>query len=190
MKIGLFGGSFNPPHNGHINLIKSILDEKLVDEIWVFSNRSHFRKKLIPLCHREKMLQLALKPVSSSKIKFVSNSSMPFDVSDPSSLFVYRQYKKYFPGEDFYLIGGSDLLLETKDWKNGDKVENVIKFLIVSREGYPVTFKRNDWLYFLKKIKPICSSTQIRERLQKRLSVKNLVIPKVEKYINKNKLYL
>lgn len=190
MKIGLFGGSFNPPHKAHINLIKAVLREKLVDEIWVFSNRSHFRKKLVPLRHREKMLQLILESISSPNVKFVSNSSMPFDVSNPSSLYIYRQYKKHFPEKDFYLIGGSDLLLETKDWEHGDKVEKIIKFLIVSRAGYPATFKRDDWLYLSKKIKPICSSTQIRERLQKGLSIKNLVTSKVEKYIYKNKLYL
>ncbi|MEA3272954.1 MAG: nicotinate-nicotinamide nucleotide adenylyltransferase, partial [Patescibacteria group bacterium] len=53
MKIGLFGGSFNPPHIGHIKSMESILKEKLVDEIWVFADRSHFRKKLAPLHHRE-----------------------------------------------------------------------------------------------------------------------------------------
>ncbi len=188
-KIGLFGGSFNPPHKAHINLIKSILKEKLVDEVWVFSNRSHFRKNLIPLRHREKMLQIALAPIRSSKVKFVSNASMPFDVSNPSSLYIYRQYKKYFPDKKFYLIGGSDLLLETKDWEGGGKVEDVIKFLIVLRTGYPIKFKRPDWLYFLKDVKPHCSSTQIRKMLQEGLSVKKFIIPKVEQYIKKNKLY-
>lgn len=189
MKIGLFGGSFNPPHIAHINLIKSILKEGLVDEIWVFANRSHFRKKLVPLRHREKMIKLALETCGSNKIKFVSNSSMSFDVSNPSSLFVYRQYKKHFPNLKFYLIGGSDLLLEIKDWKNGNRVEEEIKFLIVPRAGYPIKFKRPDWLYLSKQIKPNCCSTQIRGCLKQGGCKEKFLSKEIFNYIGAEGLY-
>lgn len=186
MKIGLFGGSFNPPHIGHINSIKSILKEKSVDAIWVFANRSHFRKKLIPLCHREEMVKIALQQIASPKIKFVSNFTMPFEVSNPSSLFIYRQFKEHFPNKNFYLIGGSDLLLELNKWKNPNEVLNIIKFLIIPRRGYPIQTKRGDWLYLSEEIEPACSSTEIRNLLKDKNYNGKFLPKKIFDYIKEN----
>ncbi|MEA3272953.1 MAG: hypothetical protein U9P90_04795, partial [Patescibacteria group bacterium] len=176
------------PHIGHIKSMESILKEKLVDEIWVFADRSHFRKKLAPLHHREKMLEIALKKINSPKIKQISNNSMSFDVSNPSSLFIYQQFKKHFPEKKFYFIGGSDLLLEIKDWKGGNSVKKIIKFLIVPRAGYPIKFKRHDWLYLSKEIELIASS-QIRDWLKEKQYKGKHLSKKVFKYIKQRGLY-
>jgi nicotinate-nucleotide adenylyltransferase len=186
MKIGLFGGSFNPPHMGHINAISSILKENLVDEIFVFANITHYKKNLIPLNHREEMLKLALQEINSPRIKLVSNATMPFEVSNPSSLYIYQQFKKHFPAETFYLIGGSDLLLELDKWKNPEEILKTIKFLIIPRAGYPIKTKREDWLYLPKEIEPACSSTKIRNLLKDK-NYNGQFLPKnVFKYIKSN----
>lgn len=189
MKIGLFGGSFNPPHIGHVNAIKSILKEKLVDEIWVFVDRSHFRKNLIPLRHRETMVMMALRSIHSPKVRFVSNKSMSFDISNPSSLYVYKKCQKNFPNKKFYLVGGSDLLPELNKWRNSDEIKRAVKFLIVPRSGYPIKFKKNSWLYLSKKIKPITSSTQIRTWLKNKNYYGKYLPKKIFSYIQSTRLY-
>ena len=61
MRVGLFGGSFNPIHNGHLNIIKNILERDVVDEIWVIPCAEHaFNKDLIDAEHRVKMIGLAI----------------------------------------------------------------------------------------------------------------------------------
>jgi len=76
MKIALFGGSFNPPHNDHLKVINSVLEKKLVDEVWIIPCKDHpFEKELAPFKNRFEMLTLATEKIPYVKISDIENKT-------------------------------------------------------------------------------------------------------------------
>ncbi|MBI5465290.1 nicotinate (nicotinamide) nucleotide adenylyltransferase [Candidatus Gottesmanbacteria bacterium] len=163
--IAIFGGSFDPPHLGHVSLIKKILKAGLVDEIWLVPNFSHKWKKIIASPNnRFKMCQLLIKnktKVCDIEIKREGKSY---------AIDTIRELKREYPGYQFYWLAGKDLLRELPKWKDPEALKKEIEFI-----AFPKTN---------------VSSSKIRERIKKGLSITGLVPKKVEEYIRKHKLYV
>lgn len=169
MKIGIFGGSFNPIHNGHLQIAQNLLDLKIVDQIWLLPCYSHvWNKDLATAKHRKNMINLAIKNLKF-KIKLCEielTQKKPFFAIDTVKIL-----KTKFPQHNFLWIIGSDNFKTLNKWHKIDELLNLIPFIIVPRT-------KNNF-----------SSTEIRSRLKKRLPISNLVPKSVEKYIIQNNLY-
>ena len=189
MKVGIFGGSFNPIHNTHVRIIEEILRRKLVDEVWVLPCRDHpFNKKFESAEHRVNMINLAIKEMDSKKVKICD-----VELNSNEKSYTYDTIKKLKEkyNHEFSLIIGSDLLKEIEKWYKYLELVNEIKCIIFLREGYPIVLP--------KSLKNACiiredpnntSSSKIRERLYNSEAINYFVPCKVEKYIKKNKLYV
>lgn len=175
MKIGIFGGSFNPIHNGHLLIAQQFIDLKIVDEVWLLPCFSHVWNKDLALPeHRVKMIELALvgaqraAPVVKNKIflsKLEIEQGKPMYTIDTVKLIL----KKY-PKDNFFWIIGSDNFKTLNKWHSYEELLDLIPFIIVPRyDNY--------------------SSTIIRDHIKNNLPITNLVPKSVEKYIFDNKLY-
>ena len=117
MNIGLFFGSFNPIHIGHLIIANSVLNEVGLDQIWfVVSPHNPFKKKasLLNAYDRLHLIELAIK--DNDKLK---SCNIEFSLPQPSYTidtltFLWEQY----PNHNFSLIMGSDNLQSFKKWKN------------------------------------------------------------------------
>lgn len=186
MKIGLFGGSFNPIHKAHIKLIKEILKNKIVDEVWVMPCYKHaFDKHLADSRHRVGMLNIAIKKIKKAKICRIEIESGGHNYTIDTIKKLRRIYRY-----EFFFIFGSDVFYEIKRWRKSKELLKKTKFIVVKRKGYKIKKVPGMKAVFLMKNPiPRISSTEIRERLKQGLSIKHLVPEEVERYIKKNKLY-
>jgi nicotinate-nucleotide adenylyltransferase len=176
MIIGLFGGSFNPPHIGHMMACYHILATTDIDKIWLLPCYRHaFNKELISFEHRINMCTQASKLFNNHVIvSTIENELGPKNWTiDTVSLL-----KKKYPHITFIFIMGNELLCESTKWKDYDKLKKIIKFYILNR-----TEENNNG--FISRV----SSSLVRQKIKNKESIQGLVPSSVADYIKQHKLY-
>jgi len=171
-QIALFGGSFNPPHVGHREVVEALAKNTQFDEVWIVPTFSHpFDKNLIDFSHRVKMCELNFGSLLGKKIKICSIEGelkkFPSYMID-----TVRALQKKYPTVHFTIVVGSDCKKELPQWKNFEELKKEADFFFIPRAG------------FEKSPFTDVSSTQIRNGA----SLEH-VRPEVKKYIEENKLY-
>jgi nicotinate-nucleotide adenylyltransferase len=197
--IGLFGGTFNPLHVGHLNLALELREKKELDEVWFIpSLLSPFRQheSLLSSDHRLKILEIALQDIPFFKI-----CNLELMRPAPSyTIDTIKQIKKLYPKEQFSLLFGEDSLMRFREWKEPLEIVRHVPLHIGSRHHSDL-LKRLPTLGLNEEIAAAIrkgliptrqmeiSSTWVRERLKKRLFCAHLLPGKVLDYISENQLY-
>lgn len=199
MKIGIFGGSFDPIHMGHLVLAEYIKDELGMDKIiFIPAYESPFKigKSNADSRHRFNMVKLAAEGNTDFEV-----SDYELKKSDVSyTVDTLRDFRKHEGREhELYFIAGIDSFLNMEKWKNADELFTEYSFAIGNRPGYKEEelYKYADYLrekygsnIEIVKIPQInLSSTAIRNRISAGQSIKYLVAPSVEVYISEHGLY-
>ena len=190
MNIGLFGGSFNPIHNGHVRLAKSLLQEAALDEVWfLVSPQNPFKQdqQLLDDDKRLQLVRLALKEEPQ-----LMASDFEFHLPKPSYTWnTLQALEQEYPGKKFTLLIGGD------NWEAFDKwyrYEDILKrypIIVYPREGSKVSgvkFQGSD-IQIVETPLINISSTQIRQRLHEGKSVRGLVNTEVAMVIEQEHLY-
>ena len=190
MRIGIFGGSFNPPHKGHYKIATNLIKNGYVDRvIFVPTGKEYPKDDLVEDKHRLKML------------KIMTSQDSKLDVSDfeqkAERVYTYQTldfFQKKYPKDNIYFICGSDNLEYFTTWKNWEYILTNYKLLVHIRRifSYPQDlekYKKN--VIFLQRRYNV-SSTVIRELLRDKKDRKCLtrfLDPNVLKYIERKHLY-
>lgn len=178
MKIGLLGGSFNPVHNGHIELAQTALDSFDLDKILFLPSGNHPLKNHSNIPPVEIRYDLTKKAIASNPSFEISRLDMETEIPSYTKLLVMRLHKK-FPDDKFYFIAGSDIISELKKWHDYEWVLNYIEFIIAHRPN----IDRSKWsdldyvnkLYFIEMEPVNISSTMIREMVKNGKDISCLV---------------
>lgn len=191
MNIGIFGGSFNPVHNGHLLIARQMLDFKIVSQVWLLPCYSHvWDKKLEGPNHRTKMLQIALGEVKDKRIKL---SLIELSLKKPSyTIDTVKLIIKKFPEHNFSWIIGSDNLQNFGKWHKVGELCRLIHFYIAPKGGIPLPNALPENMEAVSNplwVETNISSTIIRERIAKGIPLNNLVPDKVSQYIQQESLY-
>lgn len=188
-RTGLFFGSFNPVHNGHLEIAGYLLNQKMVDEIWfVLSPQNPLKesRELANAQQRMEMLNLAI----AAEPRFRA-SDVEFNMPVPSyTIDTLQLLSDSHPSREFKLIIGSDNLEEFHLWKDYEKILNTYQVLVYPRASEiktPFLSYRNVLLTNAPLIK--ISSTYIRQCILKQKDVSHLLPEKVLNYIRENNLY-
>jgi nicotinate-nucleotide adenylyltransferase len=177
--IGVFGGSFDPPHLAHTLLATYVLAAYPLDRLLVIPTYRHaFAKPLAPYEHRVAMSALAM-----ADVKRVSVSRIEEEIGGNSlTLNTLEELARRNPNVRFRLVMGSDLLSETPRWHRFDRVSAIAPPLIVARAGYRDPAVEGPEL-------PFISSSEIRERIKRDLGTQGLLSHAVAQYIKIHGLY-
>ncbi len=182
MTVGIFGGSFNPVHNGHIALARTIIQRELADEVWLTLSPLNPLKQnpeeLLDDHYRLEMLQLATEGIPGLRVCDIELSLPRPSYTINTLLTLSRRH----PGIDFRLIIGSDNMLVFDKWKSSDEIRRLFQPIVYPRPGYACSEALD------LPLSPV-SSTLVRERLRKGENVDDLIPPQVHRYIQEHKLY-
>mgnify|MGYP004644033583 FL=1 len=193
MRIGIYGGSFNPPHNMHLKMATELIHQNLVDKVIFVPTGSKYPK----FCLASDMDRFEM-------IKLMIDGNPNLEVSDyelkESQIYTYKTldyFKNYYPNCEIYFILGSDLLKDFKTWRNYEYILANFKILVTLRD----TDKKEDLekielpnreniVYTNIKLSSL-SSTEIREKVEKDdiAFLKQNLDPEILSYIRKNNLY-
>ena len=193
MKIGLYGGTYDPPHDAHIELAEWVRDNLSLDYIYFIPVGSHAFKydyRISPPEIRYQMVEAAIQDH-----KYLRVSRIELDRPDISytidTISSFRQYEK-IGTTDLYLIIGIDNLSEFHRWKDPDKVLDQVKVVVIRRSGYndrSLLEKYRNKVTFLESPLIDISATEIREKVLNNQDISDLVPPAVQKIILKEGLY-
>ena len=132
-KIGIFGGTFDPPHKGHFQIANSSLRKlKLHSLIWIITKKNPLKKK--PILSLKKRIFLSKKITKNiKKIKVRSYSNF---VKSSKTVDLIKYLKKRNNKVKFYFIMGSDNILKFHKWHSWNEIPNLCKIVVFPREGF------------------------------------------------------
>ena len=185
-KIGILGGTFNPPHFGHLLIAHEVLNELELDEIWFIPNKEPPHKKMeAPVSDEDRinMLRLAIDDEPLFKIKTIE-----MERKGPSYTYdTMKILKERYPDIHFYFIIGADMVESLSEWYKIEQLVDIVTFVGVDRlrfkleTSYPIIYVNVPNFEI--------SSSDIRRRIKDGKTIKYLLPDSVISYIKEKKLY-
>ncbi len=179
------GGTFNPPHLGHLILAQEAIQKLELKKIFFIPTNipPHKESHNVKAQDRLEMIRLAVR--GDARFEVLDIEIKRGGVS--YTIDTVRDLKRIFPSFEFYLIVGSDLANDFDHWKYFKELKGEIKIAVAKRKNYPL--KRRDGFIILDIVQMEISSSYVRNLIRKGFSIKYLVPEGVRGYIEKNKLY-
>ena len=180
IRTGIFGGSFNPIHNGHISLARQLREKAGLDEVWLMVSPQNPLKATADLLDDESRMEMARLAVAGKKGIIASDYEM--HLPKPSYTWnTLQALKQDYPDREFVLMIGGDNWALFDKWYRADDIRNEFQIIVYPRRGCEGGI---DGLELID-----ISSTEIRKRIKAGKSIKQLVPKAVAEYINLHKLY-
>ncbi|WP_042146041.1 nicotinate-nucleotide adenylyltransferase [Paucisalibacillus sp. EB02] len=185
-RIGILGGTFDPPHIGHLIIAQEVLDSLQLEEVWFIPTYEppHKHEARLQVKNRIEMLQLALAGNGLFQLNTI-------EVKRAGKSYTYDTMitlKEQYPDSDFYFIIGADMVEYLPKWYKIDELINLVSFVGVKRTGYTL-----ETMYPITEVNiPLVdiSSTLIRKRLRENKSIQYLVPDSVHTYIKEHGFYV
>jgi nicotinate-nucleotide adenylyltransferase len=188
MKIGLFFGSFNPIHHGHLMVASFIANHTDLQQIWLVvspQNPHKSQSSLLNEYDRLHLAQLAIEDDAQIKV-----SDIEFKLPKPSytiDTLTYLQEK--YPQHQFYVIMGSDSFQNLPKWKNFEALVKNYQFVVYRRPGFEITEKYGADVTYLEAPMLELSATLIRNNCKDGITIRYLVPEDVRLEIERNNYF-
>ncbi len=197
-KVGIFGGSFDPIHNGHLAIARAAYEDFSLDEVWFIPAGHSPNKKesdMTPAQIRYEMTALALE-------EYPYFHACDYEIKAEGTSYTYltlSHFKEMYPNTTFYFIMGADSLDYFEKWRHPEIICQKAVILTAVRDELGQT-EVKDKIESLKQLftaeiyplscpKVDAASSEIRNMIQKNLPVTEMLPKKVIEYIKKNHLY-
>jgi nicotinate-nucleotide adenylyltransferase len=177
MRVAIYGGSFNPPHVSHQLAALYVLETQPVDELWFVPCFKHpFEKALESFEDRLEMCRRAAAALGPrARVSDIEGRLG----GESRTLRTVTELQRENPSLELYLVVGADLVGELPSWYGAKHLEQLVRFIVVGRTGYPGAGPAM----------PEVSSTEVRECLRRGEPVDSLLPRSVLDYIRERKLY-
>lgn len=189
-KIGLFGGSFDPVHLGHLLVAQAACEEFGIDRlIFIPAARSPFKPDSAPANerHREQMLRLAMagQPKFALDLQELSRGGTSYTID------TVRSYRSRHPKAQLFWLIGADHVATLDKWREASELAQQLEFLIIPRPGEAEVSPPKPFVAHQLRGFPLgVSSSQIRDRVARGLPIDHLTLPAVAESIRNNRLYI
>ena len=189
-QIGIMGGSFDPPHLGHLSIARSFANSSHVDELWIIPTPVPPHKNSEDLTDFDHRYRMAHKNFGSE-----SNIAVyDFERNLPAPHYTYETLSalsKQFPHHTFKLCIGQDSLQSIKQWHKWEQILSEYELLVARRPGYGSDISRNkENVVYIEHDPHPASATKIRDVLNSGRIPEEYLSEKVSTYIKENNLYL
>ena len=197
-RIGILGGTFNPIHNGHIQMAKYSHDAAKLDKVILMPTFVPPHKEsanLVSCEHRLNMCRLACLNLPYAEVS-------DFEIKLEGKSYTYRTLellKLQNKNDEFFFIVGADMFLSMQNWKNPEIIFELATVIAIPRDEDSVSQLSNHYENVLKKMgaKAIVlkdsvltvSSTYIRDNIDNQSALQSLIDSRVYNYIKENNLY-
>lgn len=185
-KVGILGGTFNPPHIGHCIIANEVLHALSLDEVRLMPNAIPPHKQLqhgVSDAERKEMVRIAIESEQALKLE-------TYELEQGGVSYSYDTMKALCakePDVKFYFIIGGDSVASLHTWYKIEELVRLVQFVGVKRPGFEATSKYDVVMIDIPEIN--LSSSLIRERLKSNSTVRYLVPGSVEGFIRKEGLY-
>lgn len=185
-KVGILGGTFDPPHHGHLLIANEVLAALSLDEIWFMPNQEPPHKQKSAFIENENrldMLELAIADNQQFRVETIE-----WQRKGPSYTFETMQLlKEQNPEVQFYFVIGADMIEYLPKWHRIDDLVEIVQFVGVERPTYDSTTSYP--VLYVDIPAMDVSSSLIRERLKEGKTIRYLLPDSIIHYIKENHLY-
>lgn len=205
MRLGIFGGTFNPIHFGHLRAAEEVRDKLAIDRVLFMPSGNPPLKVsgLIEASHRYAMTRLA----TSSNVNFLVSDLEVLKTEKAYTVDTLERLLEIYPGDELFFILGLDAFLDMPNWWQPERLSGLVDFIVVTRPGFdPADIGKSPYiehsegpgLWSLTSGKRVIhvnitamdiSSTNIRGLLKEGKGIKYLLPETVEQYIYSHRLY-
>ena len=190
-RIGLFGGTFDPPHLGHLAAALAAHDQLELDLVLFVVANDPWQKteagiEVTPAQHRLEMVKVAVSEFDGLR---ADDSEINRGGLTYTSI-TLQEMKVIFPNSDLFLLVGGDVAAELDTWKDTDLIRDNTTLVVVDRPGYLGAEPPAGWKF--KRViaeTPDIAGTEIRFRSRRGAEVKTMVSESVKSYIDEHGLY-
>lgn len=188
MKTGLYFGSFNPIHIGHLIIANHLLNETSLEEIWFVVSPQNPFKPSTTLLNEYDRLHLVRK-ATEGNVRLKA-SDVEFSLPKPSYTATTLTYlTEKYPAREFAIVMGSDSFQNLHRWYNYKAITNNFPIFVYNRPGIEINSDQGAMVSFLDAPLLDISATYIRRLVQEGKSVKYLVPPSIEAEVMENRFY-
>lgn len=194
MKIGIYGGTFNPPHKAHIRFAEYAAKKLSLDKVIVIPDKQPVHKVCSELAPTELRFLMCENAFSFKKAEV---SRIELDRKESSFMYLtIRKLEKQFDDAEFYLIIGSDMFFSFDKWKNAEEILKKVTLVVAARNAEDKdkidffskeTLKVNPIILELEPF--VVSSSEIRKKVKHGMSLNEYLTDEVIKIIKENGLY-
>ena len=191
-KIGLFFGTFDPIHKGHIELINFFIKNSDLEFVWlILTPQSPFKKKTESQSSSSRLELISIALEGNSKVKI---NTIELELPRPNYTFLtLRELKKQYPDNKFILLLGADNIVNFQNWKAYNEILENHELYIYPRKisgSIPNYLINHPKIYWMNAPLIDASSTDIRNKIKNKKSIRNLVPKNVCYSILEKKLYI
>ena len=203
MRIGIFGGTFNPPHKGHVRIVEKMAQEMNLDKVLIIPNKKPTHKRCDDLADNQHRLEMC-KMAFNGPLYEVSSIEMDRE-SDSYTIYTLNELAEKYPDDEFFLIIGSDMFLIFNKWYKHKELLERCTLCVASRDNDDTIKQLRAYAFdklgiYIKEldgkhihISPMSayevSSSDIRARIAEGKSIYGMTEPEIIEYMEKNKLY-
>jgi nicotinate-nucleotide adenylyltransferase len=190
MKIGLFFGTFNPIHIGHLIIAQAALNQAGLDKIWFVVSPSSPDKDYTKLLHEFDRFDLAFEATKDNPDFKILD--VEFKLPRPSYTYLtIRKLKGDYPQNEFFIILGSDNFKGLNKWKNIEEIRKQVRFVVYPRPGEVVASESdgNELIRWIQAPLLQISATEIRDLVRKGKSTRYLIPEDAWKLMERNGFY-
>lgn len=189
LRLGLYGGTFDPVHTGHLILARDVLEQICLDALLLIPAGQSPLKSHRPRttqAHRLAMLRLALKGHPRFWLSRCEIDRPPPSYSYDTAL----EVREAFPNADLFWLLGADQLALLNKWHRHKELRKLVTFVLLPRDG-PAPKRLLKGVLDLPRPRQVdISATEIRQRVKSRLPIDHLVPAPIAAYIQRHGLYL
>lgn len=196
MKTGILGGSFNPPHLGHLFIAQSVYQEFDLDEVLLLPlGTPPHKTHIAPREAREIMCRMLAKAADGLQVCTIELERQGYTYTVDT----LRQMRQQYPGHSFYYIIGTDTLFQLEHWRDYRQVFEYTEFICVPRPGDDRAKVEDKIRQFRREyqkeillstvVGPNISSTGVREAICQNRSTDGMLLPEIRDYIERMQLY-
>ncbi|GGF66178.1 nicotinate (nicotinamide) nucleotide adenylyltransferase [Wenyingzhuangia marina] len=191
MKVGLYFGTFNPVHVGHVILANHMLHYTNMDEVWMVVTPHNPHKKKSTLLENHHRLEMVYK--ATEDYDHVHPSDIEFKLKQPNyTIDTLVHISEKFPTHEFAIIMGEDNLKSFHKWKNYEVIledYEVFVYPRITQKKQENNLENHPKIHFVEAPIVEISSTFIRDAIKNQKSVQHLLTPKVWEYIDLMNFY-
>jgi nicotinate-nucleotide adenylyltransferase len=189
MKIGLYFGSFNPIHIGHLIIARHLLDNSSLEQVWfVVSPQNPLKSQASLLNEYQRLHLVSLSIDGENRLKA---SNIEFNLPKPSFTIDTLTYlEEKYPDQDYAIIMGSDSYVNLDKWKRGELIKERYELYVYERRGFPINrLTGTNRLHFVDAPLLDISASYIRKQIKAGKSIRYLVTDAVHDEILKAGYY-
>ena len=203
MRLALFGGSFDPPHRGHVAIAKAAADRFALDQVlFVPVGRQPLKSHPHATTFDERMALTTLACMSDSRFTPSTLDAPRPDGSPNYTIDTLRRLRESMPGAEIYNLVGADSFISLAHWRDPQSLLELAEWIVVSRPGYSgaslladppglsLTPAQRGRIHVLEDVYEDVAATDLRDRLSRGEPCGELLPSQVSGYIQHHHLYL